>query len=133
MVSRQRSFILGEIPKSLISLVSGILAITAALLTLSGLIVDLIEVSAGITPETQSRLSVVFMGMVAGFGLGMAGWLAAFDAVTIAKSQPHWKMCRVCAGAGIALGILAILSYLVFISLLPAYLPILKEFPAKPF
>jgi len=117
---------LGEVPKSLISLVLGILATIAVLLALSSLIVNPIDISGGITQEVQGRISIVFIGMIAGFGLGMASWMAGCDALPSNKSQPHWKMCRVCANMGIVFGILAMLIYLVFISLLPVLLPLLK-------
>jgi hypothetical protein len=126
MVVRRKSFIWGEVPKSLISLVLGILATIAVLLVLSSLIVNPIDISGGITQEVQGRISIVFIGMIAGFGLGMASWMAGCDAFPSNKSQPHWKMCRVCASMGIVFGILAMLIYLVFISLLPALLPLLK-------
>jgi hypothetical protein len=126
MVIRGKFFVLGEVPKSLVSLAFGILAFIAAILSLFSLIANPLDLAGGIALEDQGRLSRLFVGMIAGAGLGMASWIAGCDAFPGNKSQPHWKMCRVCASTGIAFGILAILIYFVFISLLPAFLPVLK-------
>jgi hypothetical protein len=126
MVSGANTFAWGKVPKSLVSLVLGILAITASLLALASLITNPIDLSAGLTPIIQVRFSMVLIGMTAGFGLGVACWIAGCDVFPSDKSQPHWKMCRVCASIGIGFGILAVLGYLVFISLLPALLSVPK-------
>ena len=82
------------------------------------------DLAGGFTQETQGRLATVLIGMVAGFGLGMASWMTGCDTVTGDKSQPHWKMCRIIGGLGIGFGVLAMLAYLTFITFLPAILPI---------
>jgi hypothetical protein len=126
MVANEKPLRRAELPKSLFSLVLGTLATLVALLALTSLIVNPVDLSGGIVREVQGRLSIVFMGMIAGFGLGMASWMVACDAVPGDKNNPHWKMCRIFASLGTGFGLLAILVYLVFISLLPALLPVLN-------
>ena len=126
MVASGKSFRWTELPRSLISLVLGILATLVALLALTSLIVNPVDLTSGIVQEIQGRLSIVFLGMIAGFGLGMASWIAACDAVPADKSNPRWKICRIFSNLGSGFGILAILVYLVFITLLPAILPVAR-------
>jgi hypothetical protein len=126
MVSKGNMFFGGEVPKSLISLSIGILGATASLLALGSFITNPINTTSGFAPDDQSRLSMLLIGMTAGFGLGVVSWIAACDVFPGDKSQPHWRMCRVCASVGIGFGILAILGYLAFITLLPVLLPLPK-------
>jgi hypothetical protein len=62
--------------------------------------------------------------LIAGFGLGVASSVVGSEALPQKDSRPHWRMCRICAGSGMALGILAMLAYLVFIALLPVVFPL---------
>ena len=128
MAVERFSLVWGAIPKSLVSLVLGILAVLIGLLALSSLLIDPIDAEGGIAMGDLGRISTVIIGMVAGFGFGMASWVAGFDVFPIAKSQPHWKMCRVCASSGIIFGVLGMLIYLVFITLLPSLLPVINNF-----
>ena len=124
MVAQRSAPMRGELPKSLISLVLGILASISGLLALISLFVDPIITTGGTVQEVHDRLFGVMAGMIAGFVLGLASGVVGSDALPGRNSRPHWKICRICAGSGIALGILAMLAYLVFIALLPVIFPL---------
>lgn len=126
MVVPRKSFVWGEVPKSLISLVLGILATIAVLLALSSLIVNPIVISGGITQEVQGRISIVFIGMIAVLDWEWpAGWQVATRYQAI-KANRIGKCAGYVRTWGLFFGILAMLIYLVFISLLPVLLPLLK-------
>jgi hypothetical protein len=123
MVAQRGALMRGELPKSLISLVLGILASISGLLALISLFVHPIA-TGGTVQEVKGRLFGVLAGMIASFILGLAGGVVGSDGLPDKNSRPHWKMCRVCASTGIAFGILAMLIYLVFIAWLPVILPL---------
>jgi hypothetical protein len=125
--ARQREiFLLGGASKIPGESCFGNLPTSVGLLAFSSLIVNPVDLSGGIVREFQGRLSIVFIGMIVPFGLGMASWMVGCDAVPRAKSQPHWKMCRTFAIVGTGFGLLAILVYLAYNTLLPTILPVLK-------
>ncbi len=114
----------GELPKSLISLVLGILASISGLLALSSFIMNLIAQTGGTVQEVHDLFFGALAGLIAGFVLGVAGSVVGNDALPQKNSRPHWRTCRICAGTGIAFGVLVMLAYLVFIALLPVVLPL---------
>jgi hypothetical protein len=124
MVVQRSALMRGELPKSLISLVLGILASISGLLALSSFIINLNVQTGGTVQEVHDSLFIVLAGLIAGFGLGVASSVVGSEALPQKDSRPHWRMCRICAGSGMALGILAMLAYLVFIALLPVVFPL---------
>ena len=124
MVVQRSAPMRGVLPKSLISLVLGILATISGLLALSSLFINPIVAAGGTVQDVRGRFFGVLAGMIAGFLLGLASGVVGSDALPGKNSRPHWKMCRVCAGSGIAFGILAMLVYLVFIAFLPFIFPL---------
>ena len=124
MVVQRSALMRGELPKSLISLVLGILASISGLLALSSFIINLNVHTGGTVQEVHDSLFIVLAGLIAGFGLGVASSVVGSEALPQKDSRPHWRMCRICAGSGMALGILAMLAYLVFIALLPVVFPL---------
>jgi hypothetical protein len=124
MVVQRNAPMRGELPKSLISLVLGILASISGLLALASLYVNFIKPSGGTVQEVNDTLFGGIAGMIAGFVLGLAGGVVGSDALPGKDSHPQWKMCRICASSGIAFGILAMLFYLAFIALLPVIFPL---------
>jgi uncharacterized membrane protein len=124
MVVQRSALMRGELPKSLISLVLGILASISGLLALSSVFINLVAKSGVTVQEFESRFFGVLVGMIAAFLLGVASGVVGSEALPAKNSRPHWKMCRICAGSGIAFGILAMLSYLAFIALLPVIFPL---------
>jgi hypothetical protein len=119
MVARGRWLFGGDVPKSFISLIFGILAIVLSLVTLSSMIVNPIYLSGEMILEVQDRITKMIIGLVAGFGFGTVSWMVGFVAFPADKSQPHWRTCRICSSIGIGFGVLAILIYLTLIMLLP--------------
>lgn len=119
MVTHGSSLFWGDVPKSFVSLILGILAIVLSLVTLSNLIVNPIDFSGEMMLEIQDRITKMIIWLVAGFGLGTVSWMVGFVAFPADKSQPKWRTCRICSSIGIGFGILAILIYLAIISLLP--------------
>ena len=124
MVAQRGALMRGELPKSLISLVLGILATISGLLALSFLFVNHFSIAGGTVQEVHNKFFGVAVGVVAGFLMGLASGVVGRDAFPGKNSRPHWKMCRICAGSGIAFGMLAMLAYLVFIALLPVIFPL---------
>jgi hypothetical protein len=124
MVVQRSALKQGVLPKSLISLVLGILASISGLLALSSFIINLIVQTGGTVQEVHDRLFMVLAGLIAGFGLGVASSVVGSEALPQKDRRPHWRMCRICAGSGMVLGILAMLAYLVFIALLPVVFPL---------
>jgi uncharacterized membrane protein len=124
MVVQRSALMRGELPKSLISLVLGILASISGLLALSSFIINLIVQSGATVQEVQDIFFGVLAGLIAGFVLGVASSVVGSEALPQKNSRPHWRICRICAGSGMALGILAMLAYLVFIALLPFVFPL---------
>jgi hypothetical protein len=124
MVVQRSAPMRGVLPKSLISLVLGILATISGLLALSSLFINPIVSAGGSVQDVRDRFFGVLAGMIASFLLGLASGVVGSDALPDKNSRPHWKMCRVCAGSGIAFGILAMLVYMVFIALLPVIFPL---------
>lgn len=119
MVARGSLLHWGDVPKSFVSLILGILAIVFSLVTLSNLLVNPIDLSGGMMLEPQDRITKMIIWLVAGFGLGTVSWMVGFVAFPADKSQPHWRTCKICSSVGIGLGILAVLIYLALILLLP--------------
>ena len=124
MVVQRSAFMQGELPKSLISLVLGILASISGLLALSSFIINLI-VQTGVTvQEVHDLFFGVLASLIAGFVLGVASSVVSSEALPQKNSRPQSQICRICASAGIAFGVLAMLAYLVFIALLPVIFPL---------
>ena len=124
MVVQRSALMQGELPKSLISLVLGILASISGLLALSSFIINLI-VQTGVTVQEEHDLFFgVLAGLIAGFVLGVASSVVGSEALPQKNSRPQSQICRICASAGIVFGVLAILAYLVFIALLPVVFPL---------
>jgi hypothetical protein len=124
MVVQRRLILRGELPKSLISLVLGILATISGLLALISLFANLIVQTGATVQEVHDQFFGVLAGLIAGFVLGVAGSVVGSEALPEKNSRPQWKICRICASTGIALGFLAMLIYLVFIALLPVIFPL---------
>ena len=124
MVVQRGILMRGELPKSLISLVLGILASISGLLALSSFVNNFNVQTGGTVQEVHDRLFLVLAGLIAGFGLGVASSVVGSEAIPQKNSRPHWRMCRICASSGMALGVLAMLAYLVFIALLPVVFPL---------
>jgi hypothetical protein len=124
MVVQQNVLMRGELPKSLISLVLGILASISGLLTLFSFIINLIVQTGGTVQEVHDRLFIVLAGLIAGFVLGVASSVVGSEALPQKNSRPQSRICRICASAGIAFGVLGMLAYLVFIALLPVVFPL---------
>ena len=132
MFVQRRALIREELPKSLISLVLGILATTSGLLALSSVFSHFLVQSGGTEQEVHDMLFGVIACLIAGFVLGVAGSVVGSEALPQKNSHPQWRICRICASAGIAFGILAMLAYLVFIALLPVVLPLPKKLLSTP-
>jgi hypothetical protein len=124
MVAQRSALMRGELPKSLISLVLGILATISGLLALSSLFIDPIITAGGTVQEVHNRFFGALVGVIAGFLLGLASGVVGRDGLPAKNSQPQWRICRVCASTGIVFGFLAMLTYLVFIALLPVIFPL---------
>lgn len=119
MVPRRGSLIWGDVPRSLVSLILGILAIIAIIVTIAGMDINLIEFGGGSTQEDLRRTTNTIIGLVTGFGFGMVSWMVGFIAFPTDKSHPRWRTCKICSSLGIGFGILAILIYLVIMLLVP--------------
>lgn len=119
MVTRNSYFWGGDVPKSLVSLLLGIVAIVLILVTLSSMIINPIYLSGEVILEVQSRITKLIIGLVGGFGLGTVSWMVGFVAFPAEKSQPYWRTCRICSSIGIGFGILAILVYLALMVFIP--------------
>ncbi len=124
MVAQRGALMRGELPKSLISLVLGILATISGLLALSSLLLHPINIAGGTVQEVHNRFFGAVVGLIASFLMGLASGVVGSEALSGKNSRLHWRLCRICAGSGVAFGSLAMLAYLVFIALLPVIFPL---------